>query len=128
MKTIITTDIHGCALELTALLRKAELDRTKDRLVILGDLFDRGRHSYAVYRTVRKLAADPQLLSSGASTADSGPSPPLNCTISRWRRWAGFFRGHRSGLRRTGLSRFTRALCQRSLRIMTRISCSGTGR
>ena len=58
MKTIITTDIHGCALELTALLRKAALDRTKDRLVILGDLFDRGRHSYAVYRTVRKLAAE----------------------------------------------------------------------
>ena len=55
MKTIITSDIHGCSLEFQALLKIAELDREEDTLIILGDLFDRGKHSYEVFRQVLRL-------------------------------------------------------------------------
>ncbi len=58
MKTIITSDIHGCSLELRGLLRKCELNKEEDRLLILGDLFDRGLHSYEVFRQVEKLKAE----------------------------------------------------------------------
>ena len=55
---MIISDIHGCSLEFQALLRIAGLNRSEDRLVILGDLFDRGHHSYEVFRSVRKLKAE----------------------------------------------------------------------
>ena len=55
LKTIITTDVHGCSLELRALLKKAELDRCLDHLIILGDLFDRGKHSYEVFSMILHL-------------------------------------------------------------------------
>lgn len=58
MKTVITTDLHGCSLEFQALLRKAKLNREEDELIVLGDLFDRGTHSYEVFRAITKLKAE----------------------------------------------------------------------
>ncbi|MCH4040195.1 MAG: metallophosphoesterase [Eubacteriales bacterium] len=55
MKTVVTTDLHGCDLEFRALMKKAELDQDTDTLIILGDLFDRGRHSFELYETVLKM-------------------------------------------------------------------------
>ena len=55
MKTVVVSDLHGCSMEFSALLRKAGLNRQEDRLVILGDLFDRGNHSYEVMKKVGRL-------------------------------------------------------------------------
>ena len=55
MKTVVVSDLHGCSMEFSALLRKAGLNRQEDRLVILGDLFDRGNHSYDVMKKVGRL-------------------------------------------------------------------------
>lgn len=55
MKTIVTSDIHGCCTELKALLVKCALKEAEDRLVILGDLFDRGRECCEVFLYLRAL-------------------------------------------------------------------------
>lgn len=55
MKTIIIGDIHGCDQNLHALLDKTQ-PGSEDRLILLGDLFDRGLESWEVFQTVRKLA------------------------------------------------------------------------
>ena len=46
----VVGDIHGCATELQQLLMGLEAD---DRLFIVGDLFDRGPNSLAVYEAVK---------------------------------------------------------------------------
>lgn len=58
MKSIIISDIHGCSLALKNLLARLPLDKENDRLILLGDLFDRGPDSYGVYQIVQKLAED----------------------------------------------------------------------
>ena len=55
MKTVITTDLHGCSLEFRALLKQAGLMKSEDTLIVLGDLFDRGKHSFEVYREMQAL-------------------------------------------------------------------------
>ncbi len=55
MRTIIIGDVHGCAKELGALLDKVKADSEKDRLIMLGDLFDRGPESFEVFQIVQKL-------------------------------------------------------------------------
>ena len=55
MKTIIIGDVHGCNNALCSLLEKVKPETGKDRLVFLGDLFDRGPDSHEVFRTVQKL-------------------------------------------------------------------------
>ena len=42
MRILIMTDIHGCYDELIQLLNKVSYDKNKDKLIILGDLVDRG--------------------------------------------------------------------------------------
>ena len=54
MRTIIIGDIHGCNRELCALLDKAKPEND-DRLILLGDLFDRGSESWEVFQTVKGL-------------------------------------------------------------------------
>ena len=54
MRTIIIGDIHGCNQMLHALLDKIK-PGSEDRLILLGDLFDRGSESWEVYQTVLKL-------------------------------------------------------------------------
>ena len=55
MRTIIIGDIHGCAAEFSALLDKVS-PGAADRLILLGDLFDRGPDSREVFRMVQALA------------------------------------------------------------------------
>ncbi len=55
MRTIIIGDIHGCNRELCALLDKVQ-PGDSDRVILLGDLFDRGPESWEVFRTVQALA------------------------------------------------------------------------
>lgn len=55
MRNIIIGDIHGCSQAFHALLKKVKLVGD-DRLILLGDLFDRGPDSFEVFRTVRQLA------------------------------------------------------------------------
>ena len=54
MKTIIIGDIHGCNQKLHELLDKTQ-PGAEDRLILLGDLFDRGSESWEVYKSVMKL-------------------------------------------------------------------------
>ena len=56
MKKIIIGDVHGCNRELEDLL-DAVKPGEEDRLILLGDLFDRGEESWEVFRTVQELAS-----------------------------------------------------------------------
>lgn len=56
MRTIIIGDVHGCSEKLNMLLDSLRPDSGEDRLVFLGDLFDRGQESWEVFQTVRRLA------------------------------------------------------------------------
>ena len=57
MRNIIIGDVHGCCGALEALLRKIQPDPEKDRLVFLGDLFDRGPESWQVFQKIRELSS-----------------------------------------------------------------------
>ena len=52
MRTIIVGDIHGCYREFITLLKKARYHSRTDRLILLGDLVDRGPMSYEMVRWV----------------------------------------------------------------------------
>ena len=56
MRTIIIGDIHGCSGALRLLLAKIMPDEKADRLILLGDLFDRGPDSWGVFQMVKELA------------------------------------------------------------------------
>ena len=56
MRTIIIGDIHGCSKALDAVIRLAGPNPGRDRLVFLGDLFDRGPDSFGVLQRVRQLS------------------------------------------------------------------------
>ncbi len=57
MRTIIIGDIHGCHSALLLLLERVKPEAGRDRLVLLGDLFDRGPDSREVFRDVQQLAS-----------------------------------------------------------------------
>ena len=50
MRTIIIGDIHGCYREFISLLKKVRYRSRRDRLILLGDLMDRGPRSYEMLR------------------------------------------------------------------------------
>ena len=54
MRNIIIGDVHGCNRALCALLEKVK-PGDEDRLILLGDLFDRGPESWEVFETVKAL-------------------------------------------------------------------------
>ena len=56
MRTFVIGDIHGCSAAFRKLLERLEPNKETDRLILLGDLFDRGPDSYGVFRIVKKLA------------------------------------------------------------------------
>ena len=56
MKTIIIGDIHGCSSALRLLMARISPDVKEDRLILLGDLFDRGPDSWGVFGMVQELA------------------------------------------------------------------------
>ena len=55
MRTIIIGDVHGEAAALKQLLEKIKADPERDRLIMLGDLFDRGLESFEVFEMVKAL-------------------------------------------------------------------------
>ena len=55
MRTIVIGDVHGYNASLCALLEKVKLEPGKDKLIFLGDLFDRGPNSHGVFLTVQNL-------------------------------------------------------------------------
>lgn len=57
-RTLVIGDVHGCLAELKALLREAGFRPYKDRLVLCGDLLDRGPDSIGVLRYVRSIGAE----------------------------------------------------------------------
>ena len=57
-RTIVVGDVHGCAGALRELLDRMRADPARDRLVLLGDLFDRGSDSWEVFRHVRELKSE----------------------------------------------------------------------
>ncbi len=56
MRTIIIGDIHGCSIALEVLLAHIIPVPGKDRLIFLGDLFDRGPDSFGVMNKIKLLA------------------------------------------------------------------------
>lgn len=58
LKTFVIGDIHGCDAQLNSILNKLRPDPGTDRLILLGDLFDRGPDSREVFQTVKNLQAD----------------------------------------------------------------------
>jgi len=55
MKTVIISDIHGCYDEFIELLDVIKYDKKSTRLIILGDMVDRGPKSYEVIKKVKSL-------------------------------------------------------------------------
>jgi serine/threonine protein phosphatase 1 len=51
MKTFVVGDIHGAGLELEVLLEKMS-PSTDDRILLVGDLFDRGLHAVKVWELI----------------------------------------------------------------------------
>jgi predicted phosphodiesterase len=54
-RTIIIGDIHGCIDEFNELLKTLSYRKDTDRLILLGDLIDRGPDSVAVVKRAREL-------------------------------------------------------------------------
>lgn len=68
MKKIIVTDIHGCYKTLEKLIEKTGYDKDKDMLICLGDMIDRGNHSYEVtefFKEMKKNAPDRTIIIRG---------------------------------------------------------------
>lgn len=57
-RTIVVSDIHGCIDEFKELMRLVAFKPNVDRLVLLGDLIDRGPDSVGVVRMARELRAE----------------------------------------------------------------------
>lgn len=54
-RTILIGDIHGCIEEFDELLKLMDYNPSSDRLILLGDLVDRGPDSVGVLRKVRQM-------------------------------------------------------------------------
>jgi len=54
-RTIIVSDIHGCIDEFDELVKTLSYNKETDRLILLGDLIDRGPDSVAVVRRAREM-------------------------------------------------------------------------
>ena len=49
MRTILIGDLHGCLREWEKLLAACAFREEEDRLVLLGDLMNKGRDSFGVW-------------------------------------------------------------------------------
>jgi predicted phosphodiesterase len=58
VKTIVVGDIHGCLEEFDELLKLTEYQQGEDRLVLAGDLVDRGPDPVGVVRRAREVGAE----------------------------------------------------------------------
>ncbi len=57
-RTIVIGDVHGCLEELEELLEQVNYISTKDRLIFVGDLINRGPYSFEVLKKIRSLQAE----------------------------------------------------------------------
>ncbi len=57
-RVLIIGDIHGCLEEFDELLRTVQYDPYQDRLILVGDLMDRGPEPNGVVRKARNLRAE----------------------------------------------------------------------
>jgi len=57
-RTIVIGDVHACLSELDELLLKVQFSRDTDRVVLLGDLLDRGPDGIGVVRRARELGLE----------------------------------------------------------------------
>jgi bis(5'-nucleosyl)-tetraphosphatase (symmetrical) len=57
VRTIVVGDVHGCLEELDELLARLQHRKGEDRLVLAGDLVDRGPDPVGVVRRARELGA-----------------------------------------------------------------------
>lgn len=57
MRTLVTTDIHGCYKQFMELINKIKLTKY-DEFIILGDLVDRGPENMAVVLEIAKMRAE----------------------------------------------------------------------
>ena len=55
MNIYVVSDIHGFYNELHRDLKKAKFNENNDKLIVLGDMFDRGRESKEVYEYLKRL-------------------------------------------------------------------------
>lgn len=58
VRTIFVGDIHGCINEFNELLRKLSYNPEEDRLILLGDLIDRGPDSIAVVAKAKEMRVE----------------------------------------------------------------------
>jgi bis(5'-nucleosyl)-tetraphosphatase (symmetrical) len=56
-RDIVIGDVHGCLEELNELVEKTGYIKFKDRLIIAGDVFDRGPYSVECLRKIKELGA-----------------------------------------------------------------------
>lgn len=54
-RNIVIGDIHGCLIEFEELLEKISYNSSNDRLILLGDLVDRGPYSAEVIKKAREM-------------------------------------------------------------------------
>ena len=54
-RCIVVGDIHGCLEEFDELIKTISYDKERDRLILLGDLFDRGPDSVGVVKRAREM-------------------------------------------------------------------------
>lgn len=57
-RNIFVGDIHGCIDEFNELIKTISYNSSKDRLILLGDLIDRGPDSVGVVRRAQELKAE----------------------------------------------------------------------
>lgn len=55
LRTILVGDIHGCIDEFDELIKTLSYNKDSDRLILLGDLIDRGPDSVATVRRAREM-------------------------------------------------------------------------
>ncbi len=56
--TFIVGDVHGCFKQLLALLDKAKCVPGRDRIILLGDLVNKGPHSFKVLKWAKKCKVE----------------------------------------------------------------------
>ena len=57
MRTVIVGDIHGCYREFKSLLDSIHFDQLSDKLIINGDIMDRGPDSFEVLTEIKRLSS-----------------------------------------------------------------------
>jgi bis(5'-nucleosyl)-tetraphosphatase (symmetrical) len=55
LRTILAGDVHGCIDEFNELIKTIAYNKKSDRLILLGDLIDRGPDSVAVVKRAREM-------------------------------------------------------------------------